>query len=171
MAFLTIDGIEYDVKCKIVREAHVKSSDISGEMLDKTFFNDVLGTYMQYDVEFEYPLYNQGKYAKLYQVLTEPIDGHVFILPYNQGTIQLTARVEVVRDEYEEMESGRKYWGIPAFSIIANHPTRTITLNQMITRGITAAPAEAVADDGDAYVYNGTTNDWDLLTDADDTAY
>ena len=30
---------------------------------------------------------------------------------------------------------------------------------------------EAVADDGDAYVYNGTTNDWDLLTDADGTYY
>ena len=43
---LTIDGVVYDVKVDVRRTAEMTASDISGLMMDKSYFNDVLGTYL-----------------------------------------------------------------------------------------------------------------------------
>ena len=47
---LTIDGVVYDVKVDVRRTAEMTASDISGLMMDKSYFNDVLGTYICTDV-------------------------------------------------------------------------------------------------------------------------
>ena len=155
---LSIDGVDYDVMCQVRRSAEVRGSDISGDMLDGNYFNDVMGTYYGYDITLSYPLYNQDKYAEIYEALTAPVDAHAFVLPYNQGTIELTARVETVTDDWIETDSGFTYWRNTVFSIIPNGPSRQLTLEEAIARGITPLPDVAEPEIGDAYTY--TAQGW-----------
>ncbi len=150
---ITIDGTVYDIPCRIIRTAEVKASEISGLLINGVYFNDVVGVYMEYDVDITTPLYMQGKYAQLYEKLTEPVDAHTFILPYNQSTITLTARVESVEDEFEELPGGTKYWKNPGFTIIANHPSKSETLSEVITRGRCPIPEITGPREGDTYTY------------------
>lgn len=153
---LSIDGVEYDVKCEIRREATVHSTDISGELLDGTYFNDVDGTYYDYELYFSYPLYSQNKYAAIYEALTEPVDGHAFVLPYNNSTIEITARVETISDEQIETDSGIKFWRATRFGLYANAPSKTMSLSQVLTRGRAPIPDIASPSVGDTYTWNGT---------------
>ena len=153
---LSIDGAEYDVKCSVRRQADVRDTDISGEMLDGSYFHDVEGTYYDYDISFTYPLYDQYKYAAIIEALTEPVDGHTFVLPYNDGTVTVTAKVESVSDDLLELVDGTTYWRQTSFRLSANHPTRQPTLEETITRGRAALPDIDEPEVGDTYTWNGT---------------
>ena len=155
---LRIDGVEFDVKCEIKRVAEISASYISGLLLDKSYFNDVLGTYLEYEIRLTYPLYNQGEYASLYEMLTMPVDAHAFVLPYNTGTISLTARVETISDDLLVFENGKKYWRNCTFSIISNGPSKEQTLESAIQRGLTPLPDVASPNIGDTYTF--TSNGW-----------
>ena len=165
----TIDGIQYNVECSIDREAEVKLSDISGLLLDGAIFNDVLGTYMTYDIKLTMPLKNKDRYAGLIEQLTEPVDGHVFVLPYNNGTIQVTGLVEDPADVWEKLPSGYTFWKGLKFTIRANHPSKQMSLGEVIQRGLTSLPDVAGVAIGDTYTY--TANGWVRVTDADATSY
>ena len=150
---LTIDGAEYDVKCRVRRQGDVRDTDISGEMLDGSYFHDVAGTYYDYEISFLYPLYDRDKYAAIYEALTQPVDGHVFVLPYNNSTVTLTAKVDLADDELLELENGTQYWRSLSFTLTANEPTKKMSLDQVITRGRTALPDIASPEVGDTYTY------------------
>lgn len=137
---ITIDGYEWDVPCDIGREAEVTPSEISGLMLDRSYFNDVLGTYMRYDVTLAVPPSREADYATLYETLTDPVDAHMFVLPYNQSTITLTARVESVQDVLVYTTSHKQLWKGIKFTVIANHPTKAMSLGQVIERGKSPLP-------------------------------
>lgn len=169
---IIIDGITFDVKAEITREAMVTASEISGLMLDGSYFNDVLGTYMQYDVRLTYPLYDQNKYAALYEKLTEPVEAHAFILPYNNSFIALTARVETIQDALLEFENGRQFWRDCSFAITANAPSKSLSLSEVITRGRTPLPDVAQPAEGATYTYtNGQWVPAQTYADADTTNY
>ena len=169
---LTIDGVEYDVKCEIRRTAEISASDISGLLLDRSYFNDVLGTYMSYELVFSYPLYNQNRYTTIYDVLSAPVDGHTFMLPYNQGVIEITARVEKVYDEYYRTEGGRVYWRETAFDIIANHPSKYMSLTEVLARGRAPLPEVAEPREGDTWTWhNGAWGEAATYDNADDIYY
>lgn len=169
---ISIDGIIFDVKAEITREAMVTASEISGMILDGSYFNDVLGTYMQYEVRLLYPLYDQNKYAALYEKLTEPVEAHAFILPYNNSFIALTARVETIQDTLLEFENGRQFWRDCSFAIIANAPSKSLSLSEVITRG--RAPLPDVAQPAEGATYTYTNGQWvpaQTYADADLIAY
>lgn len=167
-----IDGRRYDVRCDIERKAELTASDISGLLMDKTYFNDVLGTYLSYDLAFKYPLRDQNKYAALFEALTAPVDGHLFILPYNGTTVTITARVAEVSDRRIEPIGGAPYWKETHFTITANHPTRTLSLGEAITRGRAPLPEAADPAEGDSYTWHD--GEWvqaEQYADADAIAY
>ena len=168
----TIDGVNYNVRCSIEREAEIKLSDISGLMLDGHIFNDVLGTYFRYDVRLEMPLKNKGRYANLIEQLTEPVEGHAFVLPYNTGTVEITGLVQSPKDVWVKLPSGYTYWDGLRFTIEANGPTKTLTLQQAINRGLTPLPDVYDAQIGDTYTF--TADGWEEVSgypDADTTSY
>ncbi len=154
----TIDGVQYNVECSIEREAEIKASDISGMLLDGTIFWDVLGTYMTYDVSLTMPLRNRGRYAAMIEQLTEPVDGHQFVLPYNGSTLQLTGKVDSPADVWVKLPSGYTYWKGLKFTITANAPTKQQTLAGAISRGLTPLPDVEEPEIGDTYTY--TENGW-----------
>lgn len=166
---LTIDGVEYDVKCRVRRSGDVRDTDISGEMLDGSYFHDVEGTYYDYELTFLYPLYDRSKYAAIYEVLTQPVDGHSFVLPYNNSTISLTAKVDLTDDELLELENGTQYWQALRFALTSNAPSKEMSLSEVITRGMTPFPEISSPQIGATYTY--TVNGWQAVQDVDDTAF
>lgn len=168
----SIDGVEYRVKCTTTRSAEIKESSISGLMLDGSYFRDIHGTYYSYEIRLEMPLKNKGRYASLIEQLTEPVDGHQFVLPYNNETLLLTGKVEDPEDVYKELESGYTYWDGLQFSIAPNGPSKQMTLEEAISRGMTPLPDVLDPSIGDAYTF--TENGWELISsydDADNTYY
>lgn len=168
----SIDGIEYNVKCTIDREWEIRDSEISGLLLNGQYFHDVLGTYMAYDVKLEMPLRNKGRYANLIKQLVQPVDGHQFVLPYDNSTIQLTAKADDIKDVWERTESGYTFWKGLEFTLTANAPTYEQTLYHAIQRGLTPLPDVVEPMIGDTYTF--TADGWELTTvypDADVIAY
>lgn len=144
----SIDGIEWDLPCDISRVSEVTLSDISGMLLDKSYFGDVLGTYLKYSIKLVIPPGMEQKYYSVYEAITEPVDGHTFILPYNGGNVEITGRVSGISDVYVILPNGAHRWKGIAFDIISNHPSKTMELSDVITRGMTPLPATANFPDG-----------------------
>ena len=168
----SIDGLTWDIPCDIERTAEISASEISGLMLDKSYFNDVLGTYMKYTIKLAVPVNMKDEYVQIYEAITNPADGHTFVLPYNDSTITITARVESISDVYVRLANGGVYWKGIRFSIIANHPSKAMTLGQMVVAGRAPLPNVADPQIGDSYTY--TASGWVpsvQYEDADDIAY
>ena len=165
----TIDGLTWDVLCKIERTAEVKASEISGILLDKSYFNDVLGTYMRYDLTIHVPIGREAAYNTIYEALTDPVDGHAFILPYNSGMVEITGRVTAVKDVYVRMPGIGTRWKETRVTVIANHPTKELSLDEVITRGAAPLPGGGSASMGSSYTY--TAQGWEELYNADAMAY
>lgn len=172
MPILSIDGVVYDVDCAITRTLEMTASEISGLLLNGTIFKDIIGTYLQYDVRFKYPLYNQAKYAAIIEKLSEPVAAHTFILPYNETTVTIVANVETVSDELLELENKRKYWRDTRFTITSIYPTKVKTLGEVIAYGLPPLPSAVSPEVGDTYTWDGT--EWEetsTLPDADNISY
>lgn len=153
---IIIDGSTWNVPCDITRVAEVRSSNISGMMLDKSYFNDVIGTYLKYDVLLAVPTTMQDTYANIYETLTAPADAHSFVMPYNQGTIQITAMVAEVRDVFVYSASQRQYWKGVKFTATATHPTKTMQLDEVLTRGKSPLPEVVGLPVGSVYELKST---------------
>lgn len=154
----SIDGITWGIPCSIEREAAITASDISGPMMDRSYFNDVLGTYMSYTIRIAVPLNMMDEYAQIYEALTNPVDGHLFVLPYNNSTIEITARVESVSDVYVRLAGGQTYWKGIEFTCVANYPTKAMTLGEMVVAGRAPFPDISTPEIGDSYTY--TNSGW-----------
>ena len=83
----TIDGITYNVFCDIERQVEIKGSDLSGMLLNKQNYKDVLGSYIQYTISMAIPVTEMANYAELYEKLTDPVATHQITMPYNNTTI------------------------------------------------------------------------------------
>lgn len=147
----SIDGMSWDIPCTIERVAEITSSEISGMLMNKQYFNDVLGTWMRYTVSLAIPKGREADYDTLYEILTSPADGHVCVFPYNQSEISITARIEVVSDKYVKLPRDRSTWRAIKFEAIANHPSKEMDLDQVITTGLTPLPDAPSATIGDTY--------------------
>lgn len=154
----TIDGLTWDIPCKIERTAEIKASDISGLMLDKSYFNDVLGVYMSYTISIAVPFNMRDQYAQIYEAITNPVDGHVMVLPYNNGTITITARIASISDVYVRLAGGETYWKGISFTAVANAPSKANTLGSVVAAGRAPVPAVAAPNIGDAFTY--TADGW-----------
>lgn len=164
----TIDGVQWDLPCDIKRKADMRASDISGLMLDGSYFNDVLGTYMDYDVKIVVPIGTEERYNDLYEVLTKPVDGHSFILPYGNSIVSITGRVESVSDLYTKV-GNKTHWRGIAFSVKSNYPTKTSDLGEVLTVGLAPRPDVLSPTVGMAYVY--TSTGWAEMEDVDSVQF
>jgi hypothetical protein len=128
MPYFGIDGAVYAMPCSIEREAEIRSSELSGLLLDKNYFNDPIGTYMKYTIAVAVPTGQENEYAGLYELLTNPQAEHRVDVPYNQGRKIIKGRIEAVSDRYYHEEDGIHVWRGTKFSIIANEPTKVSEL-------------------------------------------
>lgn len=174
MTYFSIDGIEWEVPCNIQRVAQMTASEISGMLLNKNYFNDVLGTFLRYDISIAVPFGDEATYTNIYELLTSPQDAHTFILPYNDDTVTITGRVESVQDTFVRLPGERHYWRGTKFTVIANHPSKTRSLSQTLVIGMSPFPPTANVAVDSLWQYTGTG--WDSYTppsydDADEIYY
>jgi len=155
---ITVDGIQWPIPCDITRTAEIKASDISGMLMDRSYFYDVLGTYMQYEISLIPNPQDMGAYYALWEQLSKPVDGHTFTLPYNGGAIEITGRVGSISDVYVRLPGGGVYWKGVSFVVTSNAPTKTMSLSEVISRGMTPLPDVQEPEIGDVYEY--TANGW-----------
>lgn len=156
MSFV-IDGIKWNFPCTIERTAEVTSSDVSGMMLDKSYFNDVLGTWMKYTVAIAIPKGHESEYTTIYEALSDPVGYHTFVFPYNyqQDGISIVGRVQVINDTYVRLPNGKQTWRKTRFEVIANHPTKEAELGNV---GYSPFPDTAGVPVGSVWEY--TSNGW-----------
>lgn len=140
MDMFSVDGLGWDVICEITRITEVKASEISGWLQNMDYFNDVLGTLLRYEIGIIVPYGRESDYSALYETLSDPVASHTFVLPYNSGTIQITARVEQISDIYERLASGQSYWRGIKFTAIATAPHKEEELGEVIARGVGPVP-------------------------------
>lgn len=150
----SIDGISWNIPCTIEREAEITASEVSGMLLNKQYFNDVIGTFMKYTVAIAVPIGMLGDYTYLYERLTAPYD-HTFVFPYNDQYITITGRIEAVSDKYYPGENNGNGWRGTKFTVISNAPSKEMGLAEVIERGLAPMPLVQHVDDGEVYVYNG----------------
>lgn len=167
-----IDGSAWEYPIDVTRNPDIRASEVSGEMLDGSYYNDVLGTYMNYTVKVVCPLNKRDKAATLYEALTAPVEGHTFVLPYGSGNIQIAARVEGVSDVYVCLPNGAQYWRGLQFDIIANHASRALSGAEIISRGRALMPEAAEHNEGDTWIWhNGAWVETVSYDNADTTRY
>lgn len=152
MSFV-IDGFSWNIPCTIERTAKITASEISGMLLNKQYFNDVLGTWMRYTISIAIPRGWESDYDSIYEILSSPVDAHSFTLPYNSSEINITGRVDVVSDTWVRLPNNKQTWRKTTFDVIANHPSKTMSLTEVITRGMTPLPEAPGAQAGDLYEY------------------
>lgn len=148
----TVDGVEWPVKCKIVRKVELRESEISGIMMDFSYNNDCIGKWMGYDLAIVCPFGMEDLYNQLHSILSDPVDGHQFVMPDGAGTLTVTARVLSLKDTLYEGENGN-YWAGLEVSIAANHPTAVYSLGELLTRGHAAMPDLDDGTEGDTWTY------------------
>lgn len=124
MPVLTIDSITYNLPCSITRTATVKSSDLSGDLLDGSYYNDVIGTYLQYDVSIAVPTGMEAVYADLFEVLSSPVSEHTVTLPYNQTTKTFKCKIETISDKFYRREGTTNIWRGITFTCTGTEPIK-----------------------------------------------
>lgn len=125
----SIDGVDFDMPASIHRKANVKSSDISGDLLNGDYFNDVIGTYMEYEITVAVPVQREEDYSALYEILSDPVPYHNVRMPYNQTTIEFRARVETISDQLYRQDDrrtvfDRNIWRGTSFTVVASEPLK-----------------------------------------------
>lgn len=154
----TVDGLQWSIPCEIRRVSEVRASEISGWMLNGTYFNDVLGTYLRYTVKLVVPLNDRAAFNAIYEKITDPVGHHTFTFPYNQTTVTVTAKVEQIRDVFVRLPNGGQYWKGIEFDVMSVAPTKAPTLSGAIAYGLPPLPNDVAPETGDTYTY--TENGW-----------
>ena len=167
----TVDGMQWTFPCDIERISELTESEISGRMLNKSLFSDVIGTYLHYTITLVVPFGAMSTYTELYEIINEPVGHHTFLLPYNQGYITVVGKVENIKDLYRQLADGSFHWKGIQFEVRGNSPYKTHTLGDAISYGISPIPDISGAQEGDLYEYNGSA--WILadFEDVDDKAF
>lgn len=165
----SIDEFSWDVPCKVEREAEMTASDLSGMLLDRTYFNDVLGTYMKYTVGIAIPKGMENDYHDLYDILTDPKGYHTCILPYNSAYIEVTGKIDSVSDVYVRLPQNKRIWRKIEFDVISCTPTKKYSQDELIKMGTMPLPDEEEFEEGAAFMFS--ESEWTELADADDSYY
>lgn len=168
----TVDGLQWPYPCDISRDAEIRSTEVSGWMMDGTYYNDVQGTYYSYTVTMAVPIRERDVVTNYYEKLTDPVEGHTFIFPYNQSTVTMIGRLEGVSDVFVRLPDGQKYWKGLRFTVLPSAPTKELSLGAVLSRGRQALPDVYQAAEGDTWVW--TNGAWALTShydSADDVRY
>ena len=117
---IVVEGIRYNMVCGVSREARIESSEVSGEMMDGHYVNDVEGTRFVYTVTLAIPVGQEDNYAALYEVLSTPQAQHTFVLPYNDSNISIQGRIENIRDTHVKTQGSQELWRATSFRVVSN---------------------------------------------------
>lgn len=127
---ITVNGTHYDVLIhypSVVRSITMLSGSNAGRMIDKSMFNDVVGSSLAYSFTISPDPSDRTDYDALLEVLTNPQNSvSITGLPYGQSTISLVCKVTNIRDEYDGMIGSVRRWKGMQVSVENVIPYKTI---------------------------------------------
>ena len=151
--FFSVDGIPWNFGCTIERIAELKSSEISGMLLNRSYYHDVLGTYLSYNIRIEVPRGQEKQYFSFYEAITKPVGTHSFVVPYNDKEITINGRVANIKDIYRKLPSGQVKWHGIAFTIISNTPIKKMSLGEVVASSGFVIPPDTEFTVGGIYLF------------------
>ena len=119
---LKVDGTTYNFPCDIDRQVTLQESDVSGMLMNKRIYHDVIGSYLSYDVTVVIPIGSEEMYAQLYDLLASPVTSHIFTFPYNQREITFEGSISQISDKLYRKVHGTQIWRNISFRVTANQP-------------------------------------------------
>lgn len=124
---LTVDGIEYPNihLVSIKRSFSVLDGENAGRVMTGKMERDIIGTYYNYSAEVDSDSASREEYDKFYEVISAPVDSHIIVAPYAQGTMTFEAYVSNGDDNLLTAYGGKNEWGELSFNFIAMEPQRT----------------------------------------------
>lgn len=124
----TVDGTLWNLPCDIERVSEMRETDISGWMMDGSYFTDMQGQYMTYSVSLVVPKSVVSQYATLYETLTDPnAPIHNFWFPYNQTQGNVLGKIDRITDNYVRDGDSGILWRHTKFTVIATTARRLAT--------------------------------------------
>ena len=109
---IIIDNQQFDVGVvNIKRKADFLDSEATQRLENGDMYRDLIGVYFNYDIKFE-PCTpeNYEDYMNLWEKLTEPVEFHDVIVPYNNTTLAFRAYFSNVADEMMLKYKEKNYW-------------------------------------------------------------
>lgn len=124
---LTMDGVEYPnihiVSLK--RSFSVLDGENAGRVMTGTMERDIIGTYYNYAAQIDADMASRAEYDSFYEAISAPVDSHLLVVPYAQGTLTFQAYVSNGEDNLLSAYDGTNTWGELSFNFIAMAPQRT----------------------------------------------
>ena len=126
-AGFTVDGVQYNVlvpRDGLKRSGQILDGDNAGRLQNGRMERDIIGTYYNYSLQIDTRGLSVADYDALYEVLTSPVNYHVVVMPYGQGTISFDAYVSGVEDNLIMSSGSRNTWGGMTVDFVAMAPKR-----------------------------------------------
>ena len=100
-----MDGVSYDFAFDVKRRSVIVSGGNSGMLLNGTYYNDVIGTYLEYDISIAIPIDKINDYVDFYEAITAPVEYHDFLFPYANVETIVRGRIDKIPDSYLQKSS------------------------------------------------------------------
>lgn len=126
MAVFTLDGRNYCVGVKSIhRSAAIKEGKNSGTAMSGAMVRDLIGTFYSYSIELDMRLLSPSDYDEFYETITAPVESHVLVVPYGQGTMRYEAYVTGAEDVCR-LPANVRIWGGLKVTFYAREPQRRV---------------------------------------------
>ncbi len=130
-----IDGTEYTFPMSIQRAPDKRESGNSGYMMNRRYHPDYLGTYITYNIAVAIPKGKENDYSNLYDLLAAPLEEYDFALPYNQGYVTFSGKIENIKDKLlitysDKSGKDKTIWTGISFDIVSNEPILEVDTNE-----------------------------------------
>lgn len=124
---LTVDGVEYPNihLTSIKRSFSVLDGENAGRVMTGKMERDIIGTYYNYSTEVDADGASREEYDRFYEMISAPVDSHIIVVPFAQGTMTFEAYVSNGDDNLLTAYDGENEWSGLSFNFIAMEPQRT----------------------------------------------
>lgn len=108
----------------VKRSFQVLDGENAGRVMTGDMERDIIGTYYNYAVEVDADDASPSEYDQFYQAISAPVDSHLLVVPYAQGTLTFRAYATNGSDTLLYMMDNQNRWGELSFNFIAMSPQR-----------------------------------------------
>ncbi len=126
--YIIVDGVEYEglAVLSVKRSFSVTDGDNAGRLsVSGKMVRDIIGTFYNYQFTINPRKSNRLTYDAFFEVISAPVDSHIIVVPYGQGTLTFEAYVTTGDDELVLIGDDANHWKNLTFNVVAMEPQRT----------------------------------------------
>lgn len=123
-----VDGVSYNVLVPpkgLKRRANILDGEAADRAKSGAMIRDIIGTFYNYTLNLDTKGLDVASYDQLFEVLSAPVDYHMIVMPYGQGTLTFKAYISNVEDCLLDKSTDKSIWGDLTVIFTAMAPART----------------------------------------------